>query len=96
MKVWDGTPVTPEWVAGRQALADERFAVWQRLEAQDCERQKQWFAAVWHLNQLLARDPDDADLHRRRDAARTHLDDEERQRREPMPQSELPENVFAT
>ena len=91
VKVWDGTPVTPAWQAERPALADRSWPVWQRQEAGDCERQDQWFAALWHLNQLLARDPDDADLRARRDAAQARLADQERQDQGP----ELPVNVFA-
>jgi hypothetical protein len=71
--IWDGTPVTPAWKAERLALADQRWTTWQRREAEDCERERQWFAAVWHLNQLLARNPDDADLRARRDAAQARL-----------------------
>ena len=69
VRVCDGTPVTPSWKAERLALVDRRWLVWQRSEAEDCERQKQWFAAVWHLDRLLAQNPDDADLQKRRDAA---------------------------
>jgi WD40 repeat protein len=69
VKVWDGTPVTPAWHAERQGRADRNWLAWQRREAGECERQGQWFAAHWHLNQLLARDPADADLRARRDAA---------------------------
>jgi hypothetical protein len=91
VKVWDGTPVTPAWLEERQDLADRRGEVWQRREAGDCERQKQWFAAVWNLNQLLARNPDDDALRARRDAAQARLETEERQRQGP----ELPVDVFA-
>jgi hypothetical protein len=82
-------------LAERQTLADRRWEVRQRWEAEDCERQQQWFAAVWHLNQLLARNPDDADLRARRDAAQARLDDEEKQRRSRTRAPELPGVVFA-
>src|SRR5262249_45990241 len=91
VRIWDGTPVTPAWKAERLALADQRWPVWQRREAGDCERQKQWYAAVWHLDRLLARNPDDAALRARRDAAQARLADEKSQPREP----ELPVDVFA-
>jgi WD40 repeat protein len=91
VRIWDGTPVTPAWKAERLALADKRWLVWQRREAEECERQNQWFAAAWHLNQLLARNPDDAALRARRDAAQARLEAEERQRQGP----ELPVDVFA-
>src|SRR5262249_31935669 len=73
VKVWNGTPVTLKWQAQRQALGDRNGAIWQSQEATECERQAQWFAAVWHLDQLLAQNPDDANLRKRRDAARAHL-----------------------
>jgi hypothetical protein len=91
VKVWNGTPVTPAWQTERLALADRHWPVWQRQEAEDCERQKQWFAALWHLDQLLARDPADGALRARRDAAQARLEAEERQRQG----SELPVDVFA-
>jgi hypothetical protein len=90
VRIWDGTPVTPAWKAERLALAERRWLVWQRSEAEDYERQNQWFAAAWHLNQLLARNPDDATLRARRDAARARLEAEERQKQGP----ELPVDVF--
>jgi WD40 repeat protein len=91
VRIWDGTPVTPTWKAKRLALADQSWPVWQRREAEDCERQNQSFAAAWHLNQLLARNPDDDALRNRRDAAQARFADEERQRQGP----ELPGDVFA-
>jgi WD40 repeat protein/tRNA A-37 threonylcarbamoyl transferase component Bud32 len=86
VKVWDGAPMTPAWLAARTTLADERWPVWQRQEADDCERQKHWFAAVWHLDRLVAQDPDDASIRSRRDAARARLVDEEPQRQGGSPE----------
>src|SRR5262249_53108999 len=37
VRIWDGTPVTPAWEAERLALADQRWPVRQRREAEDCE-----------------------------------------------------------
>ncbi|QDV39368.1 WD40 repeat domain-containing protein [Tautonia plasticadhaerens] len=79
----------------RRSQMEKRWASWQRREAEVCERKKQWFAAVWHLNQLLARTPDDTALRARRDAAQARLDDEERRRQSQTPASALPEDVFA-
>jgi hypothetical protein len=67
----------PSWRAERLALADRRWKSWQRQEAEDCLRQKQWFAARWHLDQLLLQNPDDADLRARRDAAQARLAEQE-------------------
>jgi WD40 repeat protein len=89
--VCDGTPVTAAWKAERLALASQRALVWQRSEARDSERQKQWFAALWHLDWLVAQNPDDTDLQKRRDAARARLAEEETQNRG----DELPADVFA-
>jgi WD40 repeat protein len=73
VKVWDGSPVTPEWQAERLALADRHWEVWQRREAEDCERQNQWFAARWHLDRLIAATPGDGPLHARRGRALLEL-----------------------
>ena len=62
IKVWDGTPETSESPARRRSLADQRWAVWQRREAADCQSRGEWFAAVWHLERLVKRDPANADL----------------------------------
>jgi hypothetical protein len=48
--------------------------------AEDCERQKQWFATLWHLNQLFLQNPEDADLRAPRDAAQARGAEEERPR----------------
>jgi WD40 repeat protein len=74
VKVWDGTPVTPARPEERLALSDQLWPGWQPQEAELCERQKQWFSTLWHLNQLLARNPQDVDLRTRRDAAQAALD----------------------
>ena len=91
VRVWDGTPVSPAWQAERVVRSDRNWSAWQRQEAEECEKQQQWFAAHWHLNQLLARDPADADLRARRDAAQARLADRDRQDQGP----ELPVDVFA-
>jgi hypothetical protein len=72
--------VTPAWQAERPALADRCWPFRERQETQDCERQKQWFSALWHLNQLLVQNPDDADLRARPDAAQARGAEEERPR----------------
>jgi eukaryotic-like serine/threonine-protein kinase len=89
--VWDGSPVAPEWLAERTAITEQRGAVWQRLQAKDCERQKLWFAAAWHLDRLVAQNSDDPTLRVRLAAARAYLQEEERQRETP----DLPTDVFA-
>ena len=73
VRLWDAAPVTPRWREERLAVADQRWAIWQRREDEDCERQEAWFAAAWHLDRLLAASPEDASLHARRFVALSHL-----------------------
>jgi WD40 repeat protein len=93
--LFDATPASPGWREEHLAAADARRDAEHRFEAARCEIRQQWFAAIWHLNQLLALNPDDADLRARRDAARARLDDEERPRQSRTPAPELPADVFA-
>ena len=44
----------------------ERALEWQREEAQECEGQGQWAAAVFHYDQILAASPGDREARRRR------------------------------
>ena len=57
IKIWNGAETAGDWQPESRALADRRWPVWQAWEAEDCERKKQWFAAVWHMDQLLSRNP---------------------------------------
>jgi hypothetical protein len=50
-----------------EELLDRRR--WHLGQAAEAEAEKHWFAAVFHLDRLLAGDPDNADLRRRRDCA---------------------------
>jgi hypothetical protein len=92
--VWDGTPIESQTPAERQALADARWDVWQRYEAEDCLKQKRWFAAVWNLDQLVKRHPGEADLRAKLATARARLD-EENARLHPAAHPDLPVDVFA-
>jgi hypothetical protein len=62
------------WIA-REGLEDEakrlqaQRRLWREQQAADAETYGQWFAALFHLNRLLAADPANADLLRRRDTA---------------------------
>jgi tetratricopeptide (TPR) repeat protein len=73
VRVWDGTPVTPAWLGERRALANRRWAVWQRWEARDCMLRGQWFAAAWHLDRLIASQPPQASRFVDRGLARIYL-----------------------
>jgi WD40 repeat protein/tetratricopeptide (TPR) repeat protein len=55
----------------RRALAQSDPA-WHAEEAANAERDRQWFAAAFHLGRLLQRTPDDVDLRCRR--ARAHVE----------------------
>jgi tetratricopeptide (TPR) repeat protein len=44
-----------------------------RREAADCEHQRQWFAAVFHLSRLIDLEPNDGSLRARRGRARAEL-----------------------
>jgi WD40 repeat protein/Flp pilus assembly protein TadD len=60
----DGT--VRRWIA-RESPTDheQRRWAWREQEAALAERDRQWFAAAFHLRQLLRREPDNADLRRR-------------------------------
>ena len=66
------------WIA-RESTEDEQKCrrvqqhLWREQQAADAEKAGQWFAARFHLNELLKNDPNNADLLRRRDAAEAHL-----------------------
>jgi WD40 repeat protein len=67
----------------RRALVTVRRQFTHRKLAESAERESDWFAAAFHLNQLLKDKPDDADLKRRRDQARDKL-------KPPTPMEPLP------
>jgi WD40 repeat protein len=71
------TPLEPRelrdhWEALRAKYPDEfrvpaeELRAWHRREADVCEQDKAWWAALAHVNFLLAADPTDADLQQRR------------------------------
>jgi WD40 repeat protein len=55
------------------ATTREEVAAWHELQAQDSELQEQWFAAAFHLEQLLKLRPGDASLTRRLARAEAHV-----------------------
>jgi len=59
--------------ANNPASLDDYFASWQRKAAQDAERERHWFAAVFHLDAALKRDPASSSLRRRRGEAYANL-----------------------
>src|SRR5262249_1998594 len=68
VRVWDlGERQGREQPVGQPTLA------WHAQEAEDSEAAGQWFAALLHLDHLLAAGPESAALHLRRGRARAHL-----------------------
>ncbi len=55
-------------------LKDED-AVWHRRMADECESSRQWRSALWHLDKLLAAEPNSCELGSRRGNARAELAD---------------------
>jgi WD40 repeat protein/Flp pilus assembly protein TadD len=70
VRIWDAELLAPE--ARRERLVKQARA-WHQHEAAAAERARQWFAAVFHLDRLLAAAPDDAALLRSRAAAHAEL-----------------------
>jgi WD40 repeat protein len=66
VRLWDASAPSPE------ALELRRKAL-HAHEAEDCERLRLWFAAAFHLGQLLRERPDDPSLYARRCRAELHL-----------------------
>jgi hypothetical protein len=94
VEVWDATPVESQPPAERLALADSRWDVWQRYEAEDCLEQKHWFAAAWHFERLTRRHPDEPALKVKLATARARLNEE----KQGLPSAvlpDLPSDVFA-
>jgi Flp pilus assembly protein TadD len=58
------------WIA-RESPEDreKRRWFWREQEADNAEAEQRWFAAAFHLGQLLKDKPNDPDLNRRRGAA---------------------------
>jgi hypothetical protein len=94
IRIWDATPVESQTQGERAALADARWDVWQRYEADDALKQELWFAAVWHFDQLAKRHPEEPHLGSRLSFVRARLgEDNARLHQSVMP--DLPADVFA-
>jgi WD40 repeat protein len=94
IRIWDATPVESQTEGERAALADARWDVWQRYEADDALKQKLWFAAAWHFDQLAKRHPEEPQLGSRLSFVRARLDEENaRLLQTVMP--DLPADAFA-
>ena len=58
---------------GDFAAAPAEALAWHQREAEASEKAQQWFAAVFHLDRLIAAQPDDRPLRNRRTSAYAHL-----------------------
>jgi WD40 repeat protein/serine/threonine protein kinase len=54
-------------------VSAEQVAAWHEFQATECEQHKKWFAAAFHLKQLLLLRPDDQTLRQRLAQAQQHL-----------------------
>jgi WD40 repeat protein len=68
--IWDGGPATPEQ---RLAWLRYRSRQWSVDAARMAERDRDWFAARWHLERLVALDPADTKLAGRLQKAKAAL-----------------------
>jgi WD40 repeat protein len=59
--------------AKRRQLRPHQLQIWREQQVAAAESDAQWFAALFHLNQLLKDDPNNAALLRRRNAAEAYL-----------------------
>jgi WD40 repeat protein len=55
------------------STSDEEIAAWHQRQADESEKSDEWFAVVFHLERLLALQPEDAALSNRLAAAKIHL-----------------------
>jgi hypothetical protein len=69
---WDKTARL--WIARESAEdREKRRRFWREQQAADAEAGGRWFAAAFHLGQLLRERPDDPSLYARRCRAELHL-----------------------
>ena len=60
-----------DWVSNQQKLRELDALVCHRADADECEAEQNWFGAEFHLNFLLANDPDNSTLRSRLEHAKT-------------------------
>jgi WD40 repeat protein len=66
VRVWSAAPRTEEVQAARRAAWGGYALGWHRRAARDCERERQWFAATFHLSRMIDASPADGSLFLRR------------------------------
>jgi len=67
------TEIGGDWLKNQRDDAQRDALLCHKLEATNFESHEQWFAAAFHLGYLIAHDPADPDLRRRRARAYTKL-----------------------
>jgi sugar lactone lactonase YvrE/tetratricopeptide (TPR) repeat protein len=70
VRVWEGEDPAPEARVARLKELEERWLAGHRQQATECEEDGNWFAAAFHLDQLLRQEPHNPDLLSRRGHAR--------------------------
>ncbi len=71
VRLWDAPMIQGWYWSGLETpRSPEQLLAWHRREAAAAEAEGQWYAAAWHLDRLLAREPGSAALRARRDRAR--------------------------
>ncbi len=83
VRLWDVSEADDAAGRGRADLEPVNSAYWHRRQAEQAERDGEWFAAAFHLGRLLGDEPGDADLLRRSARARERV-------RPPQPMEPLP------
>jgi WD40 repeat protein/serine/threonine protein kinase len=73
-RLWNAAPRTPEIQAARRTAWARLALGWHDHAARDCEREKQWFAAGFHLTRLIEAGPADGSLLLRRGLAHAHAE----------------------
>jgi tetratricopeptide (TPR) repeat protein len=74
VRLWSARPRTEEAQDARRAAWDNYALGWHGRSARDAERQRQWFAAAFHLSKAIDAGPADGGLFLRRGLANAHAE----------------------
>jgi hypothetical protein len=72
-ETWEAGSKQLEAQGGPPLAAKTSLRAWHEYEAEDDEQARRWFSARWHLDRLLAAEPDNATLRSRRARAAAEL-----------------------
>jgi Tol biopolymer transport system component len=73
VRIWQPDEALPDTEARARRTAAQVVPAWRYRELENCERNKQWFAAAFHLGELIRDEPANAALYSRRANAYTQL-----------------------